>query len=567
MNLFYSPLNLTERLRTRRAAEEEREAVKKICFSFLVVAGLSIQATACAAPEAPAPSVEEAALQPQHGGTFYLTVRSKPSHLHPFADSTTANSITTGPVFETLLKYDYTGDFRDEFKVLPNLAERWERSDPTTYLFHLRKGIKFNDGSDFTSEDAAWSLEYLRDPANKFRRAPVLADMDKAVAVDPYTLRVTTKGPSPVFIDRITNRNPVMLSKKAFDRGVNFEQEAIGTGPFKLTTWDRTGGANLIKNDAYWQSGQPYLDKIQFFYNFDFSGSIAAFTAGKNDVVKVSNQLEFDQIKALNPGVRGESFNQNNATSMIFRMDRPPFNDVRVRRALHLAIDRNEMNETLASGLARLNAPGVNPGHPWAIPQSELATLPGYRKAKDQDLAEAKRLLAGAGYANGLRFVFQYNTSSTRRDPESQMVSAQLKKIGVNMELKPTEDAVARKAEADGDFESTFATFDYDPDGSPWRDWLHSKIGKGRTGLDDRELDRLIEAQGVEMDTEKRKGLWRAVQQRVLDNLYVVPLISQEGFIAYQPYVHGWGDNRAGQAVNLSWESTWLEVDKVPPGR
>jgi ABC-type transport system substrate-binding protein len=80
-------------------------------------------------------------------------------------------------------------------------------------------------------------------------------------------------------------------------------------------------------------------------------------------------------------------------------------------------------------------------------------------------------------------------------------------------------------------------------------------------------LDRLIDLQARELDEEKRRQMWLQLQRLLLDKVYVIPTITQVGFIAYQPYVHGWGDNRAGQAVNQSWEDTWMEVGKVPPGR
>lgn len=534
----------------------------------LLLVAIAALALACGPAAAPplAPSGEN--LQPQSGGTFNVTVLASPSHLFPFSDTTTANQTTIGPVYETLMKYDYSGDYRDDLKVLPNLAERWERTDPTTYVFTLRKGVRFHDGSDLAAEDVVFSFNHMRDPANRFRRAPVLAPLDRIEMVDPYTVRMTTKGAAPTFIDRVTDRYPVVLSKKAFERDVDFEKEAIGTGPFKIGTWDRRSGTTLVKHDGYWQSGRPYLDKVQFFYNFDFAGSIAAFTAGRNDVVKVSNKTEFDQIKVLNPEAKGESFNQNNSTHMIFKNDRPPFNDIRVRRAIHLAIDRNDMNDTLSSGLALVNPPGMNPGRKgWALSQDELAKLPGYRKPKEPDVAEAKRLLTEAGQPNGFKFTFAYGTDVTRRASEAQVVAAHLSKVGLQMELSPKEGAVNNKLQADDDFQATFATFGYDPDASDWPFWLHSKQAKARAGIDDRDLDQFIEAQAVELDSEKRRQQWIGVQRLLLDKLYVVPLISQEGFVAFQPYVHGWGDNRAGQPVNQAWDSTWLQVDRVVPGR
>ena len=174
-------------------------------------------------------------------------------------------------------------------------------------------------------------------------------------------------------------------------RCLNLDKEAVGTGPFRLTTWDPRGNATLVKNESYWISGRPYLDKVVLFYNFEASGAIAAFAAGKNDVVKVTDKAQFESVKAANPDAWGEPFAQNISDHLIMKIDRPPFGDVRVRRALHLALDRQEMLNTLSFGEGTMNPPGMNGARKgWSITQEELAKLPGYRQPRDQDLAEAK---------------------------------------------------------------------------------------------------------------------------------------------------------------------------------
>jgi ABC-type transport system substrate-binding protein len=112
-----------------------------------------------------------------------------------------------------------------------------------------------------------------------------------------------------------------------------------------------------------------------------------------------------------------------------------------------------------------------------------------------------------------------------------------------------------------------FGNFRFEPDGDDWPYWLHSKQAKARTGIDDPELDRLIDQQARELDEAKRKQMWIDIQRQLLEKHYVIPTITQVGFIAYQPYVFGWGDNRAGQAVNQSWEETWMRVEDAPSGR
>lgn len=533
---------------------------------------LSLAIMACGAP-APAPDElpgirqDQTEMPPQYGGTFHLSVLTQPTSLHPFLDTGLPTNITTAALYEPLIRYDFTGDFRDEYKLTPLLAERWERTDPTTYLFHLRKGVKFHDDSEMTAEDVAWSLDYLRDPANKFRRAAELVEAERIEVVNPTTVRVTSKAPSAAFLGGFTPYT-FIFSKRAHDRGVDFEKEAVGTGPFKVATWNRQAGATLPKHSGYWAQGKPYMDRVQMFYNFDAAGAMAAFSAGKSDIVKVSDKIQFEAIRASNPGARGESFPQNISDHLLPKVDGGPFADFRVRKAMHLTLDRQEMVDTLTFGLGNANPPGMNGARKggWSIAQDELLKMPAYRQPKEADIAEAKRLLAEAGHGGGLKATFSYNAGFTRFPGEAQVVASQLNKVGIQLTLEPKETAVARKMEQDGDYAMTFAQFDYDPE-PDWSNWLHSKGGLAKSGIKDPELDRLIDEQYRELDEAKRKRIWIDIQRLLEQKLYVIPLVTQVGFIAYQPYVHGWGDNRAGQAVNHTWDNTWVEVGKVPAGR
>lgn len=538
-----------------------------------LVAACSVALIACGAPapvvtdELPGIATDEAQMPAQHGGSFHLSVLTQPTSLHPFIDTGLPTNITTAALYEPLVRYDFTGDFRDEYKIVPLLAERWERTDATTYLFQLRKGVKFHDGSEMTAEDVAWSLDYLRDPANKFRRAAELVEVDKLEVVNPSTVRVTSKAPSAGFLSGFTPYT-FMFSKRAHDRGVDFEKEAVGTGPFKVGSWNRTAGATLDKHAGYWAPGKPYMDRVQMFYNFDAAGAMAAFSAGKTDVVKVSDKVQFEAIRASNPGARGESFPQNISDHLLPKVESGPFADLRVRKAMHLTLDRQEMVDTLTFGLGNANPPGMNGARKggWSIAQDELLKMPAYRQPKEADIAEAKRLLAEAGHGGGLRATFAYNAGFTRFPGEAQVVASQLNKVGIQLTLDPKETAVARKMEQDGDYTMTFAQFDYDPE-PDWSNWLHSKGGLAKSGIKDTDLDRLIDEQYRELDEAKRKRIWIDIQRLLEQKLYVIPLVTQVGFIAYQPYVHGWGDNRAGQAVNHTWDNTWLEAAKVPQGR
>ena len=207
-----------------------------------------------AQPEPAAPAMKE----PKYGGVFNLAIRGNPKTLQLYKDGATPARQTVEPAFDGLLTYNADGDYRDEFILEPSLAESWELENESSYLFHLRKGVKFHDGSEMTSADVVWSLEYLTNPENKFRAASNIAEAESFEAVDAYTVRITTKGPSPSFLHNTPNGNVIIASKNLATGGEDISKQLLGTGPFRIVSWDGKSGAEYVRNDDHWREGQPY---------------------------------------------------------------------------------------------------------------------------------------------------------------------------------------------------------------------------------------------------------------------------------------------------------------------
>ncbi len=168
--------------------------ILRLIFPALIAAA-TVAAAGCAAPQPPAPAPEQAGRDPQHGGTFYLAARNGVALLDPFKENTPGGAQNTWMAYENLVEYDYSqGDYRERYKIVPKLAESWETVNSSTYLFHLRKGVKFHDGSDFTADDVVWTLEYLRNPANNFPKSAYIREATTIEAVDPNTVKIGTRG-------------------------------------------------------------------------------------------------------------------------------------------------------------------------------------------------------------------------------------------------------------------------------------------------------------------------------------------------------------------------------------
>ena len=526
-----------------------------------------------AAPSAPAPADQPAqpsGPQPQQGGIFYLAAARAIPHLYLWDNESSNVQASLHMAYDTLVELDFKAfdDWRTHFRVVPSLAEKWEMKNPTTYLFQVRQGVKWHDGTPFTARDVAWAYEFLRDPAHKFSGRRSLEDVEQITAPDDRTLQITTKSPQVNFLVGLTDNNTSIMARHVHERGDNMRQVAIGTGPFKLESYDREKGFVYVRNEDYWNKPQPYLDKLRIFTGLDRSAQTAAFTARQNDVIKTTDKPQADPLLRAVADAKHLTFLRDTEQSIAMKLDKPPFNDLRVRQAVHLAIDRQALINTLTFGTGLAHPPGMNGGRTgWVIPQEELKALPGWRQPKEQDRAEAKRLLAEAGYAGGLSFEMKVDKSHTVAAPQAEVVAAQLREIGVNVKLSVLESGVHEKAIAEGDFDAYLDSFARFSPEKEWNEYFRSGGRLNRFPINDRELDRLIEAQNTEFDEAKRKQMWIDLQRVMLKNLFVIPTIIYTNYLIWQPWVNGWVDNFAGQASNVDWGQTWLDVAKVPPGR
>lgn len=506
---------------------------------------------------------------PQRGGVFQqIPIRDLP-HLHPWTNTASNTVIFLGiSVYGQLVQYDYKPfeDHRKEYRVVPSLAERWDLRDDTVYTFHLRRNVKWHDGQPFTAHDVKWSYDFLADPANKLLGGPNLSTIASISVLDDFTVQIVTKAPDVEFLGKLTETLDSILPKHLNDRGHDFERVAVGTGPYKIESFARQGGGvSYVPNKEYWKPEQPYLDKWKILPAADDATRIAAFIARQNDVLKVPNRLQAEAVLAQVPEAKHAPFLRDNASEVSFKLDKPPFNDLRVRQAIHLGIDRREMLSTLTLGDGLLNPPGLNAINNWAIPSRELETLPGWRTPKDQDNARAKQLLAEAGHPT-LTFTLRVDRA-TEISAEAEMIGEQLRKLGINARLQPMESATYAKALTDGDYEAFIDSSSTVLPERRWRQRLHSQGVQNAMPIIDPDLDRLIDAQARELDPTKRKQLFEDVQRLLLRQVYAVPLITKSAYFAWQPYVHGWADNHQLMPGSLDWGQLWLDVALVPKGR
>ena len=520
---------------------------------------------------APAPA-EAARPQPKAGGVLVYSCTTAPVNLNPYVSAGPAEERTLGVVYESLVswKHEKDIDYRIDYEVVPWLVERWESPDPTTFLLHLRKGVKWHDGEEFSAQDVEFSLKFARDPANKFRVANTsFVHVDTVQAVDRYTVRMTFKSPVPNILTSLADRIAVILPKHVADRGDDFKKVAVGTGPFKLKDYDANQSALLAKNPEYWQPGRPYLDGVRCIYGMQAQHESASFIAGQLDVLNLNDRKQLETMQKSVSGLQHGNVTSDNGLSLILKLSKPPFGDARVRKALHLVMDRQGLQAAALFGDGVILPPGM-PGDKagWAIPQEELLKLPGYRQPKDADVAEAKRLLAEAGLGSGFKTSLLYGTNMTLAVRISEPLQAQFAKLGIEVTLRPLPVAEARAAEEKGEFEMLLQNASDHQLNKKQFEYLYSK-GNHYNDIDDPVLDGMLERMTREANINDRKKAGLEMQRLVLDKNYIVPTLDPPVYPMWQRWVFDYvfEPDNVNRVTRSQGYRIWMDGSQMPADR
>jgi peptide/nickel transport system substrate-binding protein len=499
--------------------------------------------------------------KPRRGGILVKTQWAPPRSLDYCRDANAFGVEAMIPIYEGLLSFDYKPgeDFRREQTVVPYLAERWEQPEPSTYVFYLRGGVKWHDGKSLSADDVVFSLNYLRDPTNGCVKRGNLAGVKNVEKINDMTVKITTDGPMAPLLENLAQRETVIFPKHVYEAGQLFKgvSGTIGTGPMKLKLFDRSERVVYTAFEEYWK-GKPYLDGIITYIVPERQSRLASFVVKQSDILTVSDKAQYEAATAQLREAKGQGFPTSHGYAMYMRVDRPPFNDVRVRRAIHLALNRQDMVKALAFGVGRINPPGVSAVSAWAISEQELLKLPGYRLPKDKDLAEAKRLLKEAGYADGLAFSIQ--AVSVWDNPRIAEVAArQLKEAGITVKLEFIEASQYFANQRKGNFQVQLNGMSSDFIDASLHQYYYSKAGGNAARITDPELDRLIELQRKTLDKAKRYKVLRQIQDHLLEKMYVVPTIELAFYWIVQPYVHNLVNSRSTTVMLYRAADVWLD--------
>ncbi len=456
----------------------------------------------------------------KRGGRFTLAVDGDPpSGFDLHAGSTSNGSYMITPAYNQLVQFDPLVAVESPQSIIPDLAEKWEISpDGQTYTFRLAKGVKFHDGTPFTSADVKASLlRQQKPPAGVVAiRSTQLSAISTMETPDDSTIVLKLSRPtSPDSMLPILGQGWMgIYSKKDMDSTPDLYKKGMnGTGPYRFKSYDPGTKISLDKNPDYFIKGRPYLDGVDVFIIPEASTRMAQFQSG--GLVLGSSSITDEPIlrKAMGDKVDIQTVVGICSSTLNFSPKQAPYTDERVRAAISLAINRADAIQILSKGDAIVG--GYMPqGGPWALPEADLKKVPGYGPFSDASIAEAKKLLSAAGVNAPLSPVVLVRNPKNDQD-QGLMVVDQLKKLGWNGRIDAREISTAFARFNSGDFEmaSTSLCHGLDDPDAVFSVAFLTDSPQNYSRIKNPDVDALYLKQSTELNREKRREMVNELQK------------------------------------------------------
>jgi peptide/nickel transport system substrate-binding protein len=434
--------------------------------------------------------------KPKRGGTLAIAQETELTTLDPAFSPAFVEREVYYNIYESLL------NITPELKIVPGLATSWTVQDPVTYVFQLRKGVTFHDGTTFDAQAVKWNLErYLTVPGS-FRRAE-LASVASVEVRDASTVVLHLANPDASLLSQLVDRAGMILSPTAVQKaGAGFKRNATGagTGPFRFAEWVIGDHLTIQRNPDYWQRGLPYLDTVVYHAITDLNASLNQLRSGSVDMVRNVAGKDVATIKSdanlVYRQIPGLGFD-----AMLLN-SKGVFADVNRRKAVATAIDRPEL---VRAAYFNVGPPSYGP-----LPPPSWAYNPPQRFYGTADPKSARKL------GTGFEFVLK-----TSKDPvltqEAQVVQAQLAKAGITAHIQVEDAAQITSEEQAHHFDAALLAWSgrLDPDGNMYG-WFHTTGPFNWGQYSNPDVDSLLDQGRRTDDQSKRRTIYRKAQQIVV---------------------------------------------------
>ncbi|MSO97239.1 MAG: peptide ABC transporter substrate-binding protein [Rhodospirillaceae bacterium] len=485
---------------------------------------------------------------------------AEPDTLDPHKSSGNTASIVLADLMLGLMSSDAKGD------VVLGAAESYTVSpDGLVYTFKLRPGLKWSDGTPLTADDYVYSFRRVQDPTTASRYAQWMWAIKNAEAInrgqmpleslgvraiDARTFEMTMTVPNPVILETLTSLTGYPVPRHVVEK---FGQEwtapgnMVSNGAYVLKERVPQTRVTLEKNPLFYDAANVQIDEVNFFPTENLGTALNRFRAGELDVALNFPAEQLEWLKTNMPKELHIAPNLG-VYYFLFNNAKPPFNDLRARKALSMAVDREGMVDKLAlngAGPAYSLVPPVVTT--YSVYKAKIASLP-----MTERMAEAKRLLAEAGFGpdNPLKFTLRYDTLEENRKM-AIFIAAMWRPLGVAVELANSEFRDIQRRARTGDYEfMRFAYFSPFADASAYLNLYRSKDASNYTGFSNTDYDRFMSAANSTGDLAQRAAFMRQAEEVLMENYTIMPVYHYAGRRLVHQYVKGWVDNPRNQ--NLS---------------
>jgi peptide/nickel transport system substrate-binding protein len=522
-------------------------------LSLLIAAGAALVLAPVAAE----------AQTPKKGGVLKFAVAAEPPDYDCHKNSSFAFIHPVRPHYSTLLEFDPP----NYPKLRGDLAESWDISkDGLTYTFNLRKNVKFHDGSPLTSEDVKATYQRISNPPQgvvSLRKA-AYSDITAIETPDAHTVVFKLKAPNASMITNFASPWDCIYSAAKLKADPKFpEKNILGTGPFKFV--EHAAGSHWVgeRFKDYFEPGKPYLDGFRAIFITNTAARVNALQAGEA-LAEFRGHSPADRdklVSALGDKVVVSETPWVCSLVVSFNVEKKPFDDPRVRRALSMALDRWEGAKALSKiALVRHVGGTLRPGYELAAKEEDLIKYPGFGKDTNKSRDEAKRLLKEAGVPN-LKFKLTNRNVPMPYTPVGVFLIDQWRQIGLAVEHEQLETKLYQAALRGGNFEAGL-DFNCDHVDDPNLQLIKyisadkSTINYGR--YNDRKLDDLYEKQNRTADPKERYRLLREFEKHALDQAYTIPTIWWHRIIVHWKQMKGW-DITPSHYLNQDLADVWLD--------
>jgi len=421
-----------------------------------------------------------------------------------------------------------------------DLAESWQSSpDHRVWTFKLRQGVKWHNvpplnGRGLVAADVKHCFEaYAKEGVQSF----TFREIEGMETPDEHTLRVHLQSPNVLFPQNLAEPITVIFAREVLEEDGDLKKRLIGTGPYLLKEHTRKVRVVLARNPDYFDKGRPYVDEYTILSTPDAATRLAAFRTGQSDILWLASLGEVETVRKTNPAAVVQEYKNVLAPfGLALAQDKPPFNDVRVRRAISMAVDRQKQVDTLFEGHG---IPGW--GVPYIYYQDKMPTLAQLGPWWRHRPTEAKKLLAEAGHANGFETTLFYYEYFPQMTSQVQLVQQDLKRnLNINVKITKLDYTTyyGRYVESKWDgmawgFQSGHAvglderTYQY----------MHSKSTKNFFRVNDPLIDELTTKLRQTPDRGEQRTIARKIVDREYDQVLRMWMPYDNGFLVFQPHV------------------------------